>query len=75
VRRIFFRLEGKFAGIPPGYFGLDFLAIVAVTAISRRGANLKWLRRKRLGIASVGLVFSFYIGEFIIANINPISIQ
>ena len=66
---------GKFFGIPLGYFGLVFWAIVLITSISSPGTNLKMAALQRLGVASVGLVFSiglFYIGEFVIGKTCPI---
>ena len=69
---------GKFFGIPLGYFGLLFWAIVGVTAISSAGTNLKNAALQRLGVAAVGLVFSiglFYIGEFIIRKHCPICLS
>ena len=69
---------GKFFGIPLGYFGLIFWAIVAITAISSAGVNLKTAALQRLGVAAVGLVFSiglFYIGEFIIRKHCPICLS
>lgn len=66
---------GKFFGIPLGYFGLVFWAIVLITAISGPGANLKTAALQRLGVATVGLLFSvglFYIAEFVIGKTCPI---
>ncbi|MBW3636392.1 MAG: vitamin K epoxide reductase family protein [Armatimonadetes bacterium] len=66
---------GKFFGIPLGYFGLIFWAIVGVTAISSAGTNLQNAALQRLGVAAVGLVFSiglFYISHFIIEKTCPI---
>lgn len=66
---------GKFFGIPLGYYGGLFWAIVLITAISSPGANLKNAALQRLGVATVGLLFSvglFYIAEFVIRKTCPI---
>ncbi len=66
---------GKFFGIPLGYFGGVFWAIVLITAISSTGTNLKMAALQRLGIATVGLLFSlvlFYIAEVMIGKTCPI---
>lgn len=60
---------GKFAGIPLGYFGGLFWVIVALTSISGAGVSLKSAALQRLGVATVGLLFSlglFYIAHFVI---------
>lgn len=60
---------GKFAGIPLGYYGGLFWVIVALTAISGAGVSAKSAALQRLGVATVGLLFSlglFYIAEFVI---------
>jgi uncharacterized membrane protein len=66
---------GKFFGIPLGYYGGIFWAIVAITAISSPGVNLKNAALQRLGVATVGFLFSvalFYIAEFVIRKTCPI---
>lgn len=66
---------GKFWGIPLGYFGAAFWAIVAITAISSSGVDLKSAAFQRLGVATVGLLFSlglFYIAEVVIKKTCPI---
>ncbi len=66
---------GKFFGIPLGYYGGLFWAIVAITAISSPGANLKIAALQRLAVATVGLLFSivlFAIAEFVIRKTCPI---
>ena len=60
---------GEFAGIPLGYYGVIFWIIVAITAISGAGVSPKSAAVQRLGVATVGLLFSlglFYIAEFVI---------
>ncbi len=60
---------GEFAGIPLGYFGGLFWIMVALTAISGAGVSFKSAALQRLGVATVGLLFSvglFYIAEFVI---------
>lgn len=69
---------GKFYGIPLGYFGLVFWAIVLITSISSPGTDLKMAALQRLGVATVGLVFSvflFYIAEFVIKKTCPICLS
>lgn len=69
---------GKFFGIPLGYFGLVFWVIVLITAISSTGSNLKMAALQRLGVATVGLLFSvflFYIAEFVIRKTCPICLS
>ena len=69
---------GKFFGIPLGYYGGIFWAIVLVTAISSPGTNLKNAALQRLGVATVGLLFSlglFYIAEFVIHKTCPICLS
>lgn len=69
---------GKFAGVPLGYYGGIFWAIVAITAISGVGASLKNAALQRLGVATVGLLFSlflFYIAEFVIGKTCPICLS
>lgn len=66
---------GKFFGIPLGYYGGIFWAIVLVTAISSPRTNLKVAALQRLGVATVGLLFSvvlFSIAEFVIKKTCPI---
>ena len=66
---------GKFFGIPLGYYGGIFWIIVAITAISGSGVNLKNAALQRLAVATVGLFFSlglFYIAEFVIKKTCPI---
>ena len=69
---------GKFFGIPLGYYGGVFWAIVAITAISSPGVNLKNAALQRLAVATVGLLFSlglFYIAEFVIRKTCPICLS
>jgi uncharacterized membrane protein len=66
---------GKFFGIPLGYYGGIFWMIVLITAISSPGQNLKMAALQRLGVATVGLLFSvvlFCIAEFVIKKTCPI---
>ncbi|PQV63018.1 putative membrane protein [Abditibacterium utsteinense] len=69
---------GQFFGIPLGYYGGLFWAIVFVTAISSPGTNLKTAALQRLGVATIGLLFSlglFYIAEFVIRKTCPICLS
>jgi len=69
---------GKSFGIPLGYYGLIYWAIVMVTAVSGPGASLKMAALQRLGVAAVGILFSaglFYISEFIIHKTCPICLS
>ncbi|RYG70970.1 vitamin K epoxide reductase family protein [bacterium] len=66
---------GKFFGIPLGYYGGIFWAIVLVTAIDSAATNLRTAALQRLGVATVGLLFSialFSIAEFVIKKTCPI---
>ncbi|HEX8463095.1 MAG TPA: vitamin K epoxide reductase family protein [Abditibacterium sp.] len=68
----------KFAGIPLGYFGIIFWAIVGITAISSAGSNLKTAALQRLAIGTVGIAFSvvlFVIAEFVIRKTCPICLS
>jgi uncharacterized membrane protein len=69
---------GAFLGIPLGYFGGLFWAIVLITAISSAGSDLKMAALQRFAVAAVGLVFSvylFYIAEFVIGKTCPICLS
>jgi uncharacterized membrane protein len=66
---------GKVFGIPLGYYGGIFWAIVLITAISSPGSDPRMAALQRLGVATVGLVFSiglFIIAEFVIRKTCPI---
>jgi uncharacterized membrane protein len=66
---------GKFFGIPLGYYGGIFWAIVLITAISSPGSDPKMAALQRLGVATVGLLFSiglFILAEFVIKKTCPI---
>lgn len=71
-------LSSKWAkplGIPLGYFGLIFWAIVAVTAISDAKTSARGAALQRFVVATVGLgtsAFLFYISEFVIGKICPV---
>ena len=65
----------KFAGIPLGYFGALFWAIVIITAISGSSVSTKSAALQRLAVACAGLatsIFLFTVSEFLIRKICPI---